>query len=85
MPIFTRYIGSGSIHAIDCELAYSLFQANGLATQAAVTQISAPHSWRMISVKSGDSADKDESEEIVMRLQGIICNKDLPPVTKTPR
>ena len=40
-----------------------------------------PTSWKLI--RTGDSPT--EVEEVVLRLQGIISNKDLPPLTMTPK
>lgn len=52
----------------------------GLAEKAEVTEYDTPRSWRIII----PTQDKDISEEVVLRLQGIVCGKDLPPVSRIP-
>jgi hypothetical protein len=58
------------------------FQENGLGKKITITCSAAPLSWRMVLPASADS---DEREEAVIRLQGILCNKDLPPILHTPK
>jgi hypothetical protein len=54
---------------------------NGSFKEAIVTHVTAPRSWRMLLPETDD----EEAEEIVLRVQGILCNKDLPPISKVPR
>ncbi|KIM79400.1 hypothetical protein PILCRDRAFT_10521 [Piloderma croceum F 1598] len=39
-----------------------------------------PTYWRLTI----PAADKTETEELVLSMQGVIVNKDLPPILKTP-
>jgi hypothetical protein len=39
-----------------------------------------PTSWRLISEHSG----LENPEEVVLRVQGVIAQKDLPPLTNKP-
>jgi hypothetical protein len=45
-----------------------------------VTKIDKPKTWRL-TCEVDSSGEGEEREEVVMRLQGILCNKDLPPIT----
>jgi hypothetical protein len=58
------------------------FQENGLGKKITITYSAAPLSWRMVLPANADS---NEREEAVIRLQGILCNKDLPPILYTPK
>src|ERR1700683_2811013 len=40
-----------------------------------------PTTWRLIYEGNGIA----NAEEVVMRVQGVICQKDLPPLTNRPR
>jgi hypothetical protein len=65
------------------------YQTNGLFKQVMAVHIPAPNSWWMVLVNtdsdSSNNQEDSEPEEIVLRLQGILCNKDIPPVLKSPR
>jgi hypothetical protein len=42
------------------------------------TQIGRPKGWKLTTI-----AEDDSHEEIVLRVQGIVSDKDLPPISKT--
>lgn len=43
---------------------------------ALTTTGSTSQNWKLGTRKDGDV----EAEEVVLRIQGIICNQDLPPI-----
>jgi hypothetical protein len=49
--------------------------------QAIVRKMDGPLSWRLTFAPEGST----ETEEVVLRIQGVLCEKDLPPVTKAMR
>ena len=59
----------------------TIFQSStGLADKAEVTEYDAPRSWRITI----PTQDNNTFEEVVLRLQGIVCGKDLPPISRIP-
>lgn len=49
-----------------------------------IIYFAAPLSWQMMFPASSGSDDL-EPEEVVMRLQGVLCNKDLLPIFDGPK
>ena len=56
-----------------------LLQTNGGMKGSTILQESG--GWRIIQSANSD----DEPDELVMRLQGVLCDKYLPPVEEMPR
>jgi hypothetical protein len=46
-----------------------------------VRNINGPLPWRLTFIPGGGT----EVEEIVLRLQGVLCEKELPPIRKEMR
>jgi hypothetical protein len=53
-------------------------QADGASTAATPTYVERDNSWKLTQ-----QIDDIGNHELVLRLQGIICQKDLPPIRKT--
>ena len=58
-----------------------LQSSTGLRNKVSVTQYDKPLDWRITLPTKED----DVLEEVVLRLQGIVCAKMLPPVLLIPR
>jgi hypothetical protein len=54
-------------------------QADGASTAATPTYVERDNSWKLTQ----QIDNIGNHEELVLRLQGIICQKDLPPIRKT--
>jgi hypothetical protein len=48
------------------------------ASSIVVMEVNDPIKWRL-ATSTNDSA---ETEELVVRVQGILCERDLPPLSK---
>ena len=57
----------------------NVLQAEHKMRGAHIVQLDHPTSWRLVK----DNSDNSEIEEAVIRVQGIIIHKDLPPLTGT--
>ena len=40
--------------------------------------VAVSQNWKLGTQKDGDV----EAEEVILRVQGIICNRDLPPIQR---
>jgi hypothetical protein len=58
----------------------TLQNSAGLGEKAEVTEYNTPRSWRITLA----TQDNEVLEEVVLRVQGIVCGKVLPPVTRIP-
>jgi len=63
-------------------LSVHLCQNKALHTRMAVRTYEQPTTFRLIDMGPDETS---ELEEVVMRVQGILCAKDLPPITNRPR
>jgi hypothetical protein len=54
------------------------FKTNGIKNICKPMAMTASHKWKLGAQEDGDV----EAEEVVLRVQGIICNQDLPPIQK---
>lgn len=53
-----------------------------LQAQVFVRSFKQPTLWRLINVGANKESDP---EEMVLYIQGVLCAKDLPPITNKPR
>ena len=49
--------------------------------QISVTMVDKPKIWRLTREVKSTAGEGEEKDEVVVRLQGVISNKDLPPIT----
>lgn len=70
------------MHAILKILLTYEHQDKDLQSQTAVQNFQNPYTWRLINL---GPTEQSEPEEVVLRVQGVLCSKDLPPITNKPR
>jgi hypothetical protein len=56
-------------------------QVDGWMHKTAATEVNNPIPWRL-TVTSDDGS---ETQEVVLRVQGILCEKELPPIARETR
>jgi hypothetical protein len=61
-------------------LTQKLMQDCGMAQHCSVASIDQPKSWKLSRTNSSN-----EKEEVVLRIQGIVCDKNLPPIKRPLR
>jgi hypothetical protein len=61
-------------------LTQKLMQDYGMAQHCSVASIDQPKSWKLSRTNSSN-----EKEEVVLRIQGIVCDKNLPPIKRPLR
>lgn len=54
-------------------------QEDGVAKDAEPVHINRPSSWKLATAVG----EEGEKEELVLRIQGIICDRNLPPIRRT--
>lgn len=52
-----------------------LYKNDGMKNLSQVATSDGNRTWRLIQV-----IDEDNAEEVVLRVQGVICSKALPPI-----
>jgi hypothetical protein len=52
------------------------FKTDSIKTTCRPMSMTTSQNWKLGTRKDGDV----EAEEVVLRIQGIICNQDLPPI-----
>lgn len=80
-PILLRLVPRETCSQSDNDLTNAL-QNKDLQAQFVVQNYQDPFTWRLINL--GPTV-QSEAEEAVLRIQGILCLKDLPPITNRPR
>ena len=77
-----RIIQSGVLATIICkqyiERGQPCKQNNNIAEQVEPIKVERPHCWKLATVPNSNG----EQEEMVLRLQGIICDRNLPPIER---
>jgi hypothetical protein len=49
--------------------------------RTSATEVNNPIPWRLTVMPD----DSSEAQEVVLRVQGILCEKDLPPIARETR
>jgi hypothetical protein len=60
---------------------HNFAEHDGLADKVTIAEYNKPRSWRITL----PTQENEIFEEVIVRIQGIVCNKHLPPVLTIPR